>query len=407
VSFAIENGKESAKKGGNGYIVKIICCKNLPAKNLDGFSDPYVKVKLAGHNKQKTKVQKKTLNPEYNNEFYYATWGKHEKLEVSVWDYTGRLAKKVFIGQVLFSYPEQAVITGTFPLMDQKDEQPVGGTIDLTITSDYIMPLLNNDIGNTNLSNSRGGVQDNNTNHMSNSTDHNTNSNHGNHHDHEAEKKDETSVSRNTLTPSSLEPTIFHTKNPESRRGSTATESSEQSDREKELKELKKKERIEKEEQEKKRWEEMMERLKDLESENKKKSLAIEILERELTDVRQTVTVLQAKSQKKKNYLKNLFSCCSSSSSSDPESIEFSDSISIIKHPMTGHLTAHPTNNPHTTSDRMPQDHTTNLIDENNENNNENYYNNTNINNHHTFDTDPITNDRIPQNSSALSITLE
>jgi len=135
--------------------------------------------------------------------------------------------------------------------------------------------------------------------------------------------------------------------------------------------------------------------------ETKKKKT--ELLEKELTDVRQTVTILEAKSRKKKSWVTSLFSCCSSSST-DKESIEFSDAISIIKHPITGHLNAHST---HTTSDRMPQDHTSNLIDENNEENNENYNNNNNMNNHHTFDTDPITNDRIPQTSSSLSLTLE
>jgi len=106
---------------------------------MDGFSDPYVKLKLGAHPKQKTKVVKKSLNPEFNQEFRFPSWGTSEKLVASVWDWN-RVSKKVFIGQVVFSHPDQGITNGAFPLVDQKGES-VGGTMELTITSEYLQSI--------------------------------------------------------------------------------------------------------------------------------------------------------------------------------------------------------------------------------------------------------------------------
>ncbi|XP_067862430.1 rabphilin-3A [Heptranchias perlo] len=77
-----------------GLIVGIIRCVHLAAMDANGYSDPFVKICLkpdmGKKAKQKTQIKKKTLNPEFNEEFFYDI--KHsdlakKTLEFSVWDY--------------------------------------------------------------------------------------------------------------------------------------------------------------------------------------------------------------------------------------------------------------------------------------------------------------------------------
>ncbi|CAH1802389.1 unnamed protein product [Owenia fusiformis] len=74
--------------------VSIIRCAELASMDSNGYSDPYVKVYLKPDkdkkSKHKTAVKKKTLNPEFNEEFVYEI--KHNELakktlEVTVWDH--------------------------------------------------------------------------------------------------------------------------------------------------------------------------------------------------------------------------------------------------------------------------------------------------------------------------------
>ncbi|XP_072103783.1 rabphilin-3A-like isoform X2 [Mobula birostris] len=82
----------SSQQGG--LIVGIIRCVHLAAMDANGYSDPFVKICLkpdmGKKAKQKTQIKKKTLNPEFNEEFFYDI--KHsdlakKTLEFSVWDY--------------------------------------------------------------------------------------------------------------------------------------------------------------------------------------------------------------------------------------------------------------------------------------------------------------------------------
>ncbi|KAM6970326.1 double C2-like domain-containing protein beta [Aplochiton taeniatus] len=84
--------KYSSQK--SGLVVGIVRCAHLAAMDANGFSDPYVKTYLKPDenkkSKHKTIVKKKTLNPEFNEEFFYdikyADLTK-KTLEVTVWDY--------------------------------------------------------------------------------------------------------------------------------------------------------------------------------------------------------------------------------------------------------------------------------------------------------------------------------
>lgn len=77
-----------------GLIVGIVRCVHLAAMDANGYSDPFVKLWLkpdmGKKAKHKTQIKKKTLNPEFNEEFFYDI--KHsdlakKSLDISVWDY--------------------------------------------------------------------------------------------------------------------------------------------------------------------------------------------------------------------------------------------------------------------------------------------------------------------------------
>nr|XP_057912622.1 rabphilin-3A isoform X1 [Doryrhamphus excisus]XP_057912623.1 rabphilin-3A isoform X1 [Doryrhamphus excisus]XP_057912627.1 rabphilin-3A isoform X1 [Doryrhamphus excisus] len=75
-------------------VVGVVRCAHLAAMDSNGYSDPFVKVCLkpdmGKKAKNKTQIKKKTLNPEFQEEFSYEV--KHgelakKTLDISVWDY--------------------------------------------------------------------------------------------------------------------------------------------------------------------------------------------------------------------------------------------------------------------------------------------------------------------------------
>nr|XP_055226890.1 double C2-like domain-containing protein beta [Gorilla gorilla gorilla] len=104
--------KYSSQK--QGLLVGVVQCTHLAAMDANGYSDPYVKTYLRPDvdkkSKHKTAVKKKTLNPEFNEEFCYEI--KH-----------GDLAKK------------SLEVTATAPLswsmgkVGTTDHLPLGGVV--------------------------------------------------------------------------------------------------------------------------------------------------------------------------------------------------------------------------------------------------------------------------------------
>ncbi|XP_036115700.1 double C2-like domain-containing protein gamma [Molossus molossus] len=97
----------SSRRGG--LLVGVLRCAHLAPMDANGYSDPFVRLFLHPNvgkkSKYKTNVRKKTLNPEFNEEFFYA--GPREELAqktllVSVWDYDLGTAND-FIGGVQLS----------------------------------------------------------------------------------------------------------------------------------------------------------------------------------------------------------------------------------------------------------------------------------------------------------------
>ncbi|KAL4367873.1 hypothetical protein GQ457_05G031380 [Hibiscus cannabinus] len=66
-------------------IVGVMEARNIPAMDINGFSDPYVKLQL-GKQRYKTKVVKKTLNPSWGEEFSFKVEDLNEELLISVLD---------------------------------------------------------------------------------------------------------------------------------------------------------------------------------------------------------------------------------------------------------------------------------------------------------------------------------
>ncbi|XP_022246712.1 synaptotagmin-7-like isoform X2 [Limulus polyphemus] len=86
-------------------ILKIIQASNLPAKDIIGTSDPYVKVFLLPDKKHKleTKVKHRTLNPRWNETFYFEGFPLYKLqksiLYLQVFDYD-RFSRDDAIGDV-------------------------------------------------------------------------------------------------------------------------------------------------------------------------------------------------------------------------------------------------------------------------------------------------------------------
>ncbi|KDP35532.1 hypothetical protein JCGZ_08970 [Jatropha curcas] len=79
-------------------LVRVIEARNLPAMDLNGFSDPYVKVQL-GKQRFKTKVVKKNLNPSWGEEFSFRVEDLNEELVIAVLD-EDKYFNDDFVGQI-------------------------------------------------------------------------------------------------------------------------------------------------------------------------------------------------------------------------------------------------------------------------------------------------------------------
>ncbi|XP_068637413.1 C2 and GRAM domain-containing protein At1g03370-like isoform X2 [Aristolochia californica] len=78
--------------------VYVIEARNLPATDLNGSSDPYVRLQL-GKSRIKTKVVKKSLKPSWNEEFSFRVEDLNEELTVSVLD-EDKYFNDDFLGQL-------------------------------------------------------------------------------------------------------------------------------------------------------------------------------------------------------------------------------------------------------------------------------------------------------------------
>uniref|UniRef100_A0A7S3G1E6 Uncharacterized protein n=1 Tax=Palpitomonas bilix TaxID=652834 RepID=A0A7S3G1E6_9EUKA len=95
VSGAIE---VEARGKGASVIVTVFRGRGLVSKDAGGKSDPFVTVTVAGKRKQ-SKVVKKTLDPEWGEEFEFAVSDVSENITIECWDYD-RFDENDFMGYV-------------------------------------------------------------------------------------------------------------------------------------------------------------------------------------------------------------------------------------------------------------------------------------------------------------------
>ncbi|XP_014749648.1 PREDICTED: synaptotagmin-3-like [Sturnus vulgaris] len=91
--------------GSQQLQVRVLRARDLPAKDSNGFSDPYVKIYLLPDRKKKfqTKVLRRTLNPEWDETFSFGVPFAElpaRRLHFSVYDFD-RFSRHDLIGQVV------------------------------------------------------------------------------------------------------------------------------------------------------------------------------------------------------------------------------------------------------------------------------------------------------------------
>lgn len=79
-------------------VVRVIEARNIPAMDPNGYSDPFVRLKL-GRQRFKTKVVKKSLTPSWCEEFSFKVEDLKEELVISVFD-EDKFCKDDFVGLV-------------------------------------------------------------------------------------------------------------------------------------------------------------------------------------------------------------------------------------------------------------------------------------------------------------------
>ncbi|KAL2932223.1 hypothetical protein RDABS01_037633, partial [Bienertia sinuspersici] len=102
-------------------IVKVIEARNIPAMDLNGLSDPYVRIQM-GKQKFRTRVVKKCLNPYWGDEFSFRVDDLSDELVISVLD-EDKYFNDDFVGLVkfpvsrVFDSPDKSLPTAWYSLL--------------------------------------------------------------------------------------------------------------------------------------------------------------------------------------------------------------------------------------------------------------------------------------------------
>ncbi|KAK3610547.1 hypothetical protein CHS0354_008982 [Potamilus streckersoni] len=117
----------------NTLTLHIIRARNLLQKDINGLSDPFVKIYLlpgrCSENKRRTKYISRTLNPEWHETVVFHNIHpeelKYKTLELTVWDYD-RFKANDFLGEVVLDLADETYLDDKpywFPLCDHDDSR--------------------------------------------------------------------------------------------------------------------------------------------------------------------------------------------------------------------------------------------------------------------------------------------
>jgi Ca2+-dependent lipid-binding protein len=103
------------------FLLHVRCLegKNLPAADKNGYSDPYVTLRV-GQEKHKTKTVSKTVNPVFAEDFTFLVKDNKEPLIVEVWDHD-KIKRDDLLSRRQFDMAElerAGKLTGWFDLQD-------------------------------------------------------------------------------------------------------------------------------------------------------------------------------------------------------------------------------------------------------------------------------------------------
>jgi len=101
--------------------------KNLPSKDSNGYSDPYIKFKI-GKEKQKSEIHRKTLFPVYNEAFTFAVKDAKQELRMEVWDKDKWTSDAIGFHIIpLEELEKDETMQSWFPLSDAKSTKIIPG----------------------------------------------------------------------------------------------------------------------------------------------------------------------------------------------------------------------------------------------------------------------------------------
>eukprot|EP00485_Elphidium_margaritaceum_P010684 CAMPEP_0202685632 /NCGR_PEP_ID=MMETSP1385-20130828/1447_1 /ASSEMBLY_ACC=CAM_ASM_000861 /TAXON_ID=933848 /ORGANISM="Elphidium margaritaceum" /LENGTH=513 /DNA_ID=CAMNT_0049340043 /DNA_START=132 /DNA_END=1673 /DNA_ORIENTATION=+ len=122
-------------------VIDVVSGQDLPAKDIDGKSDPFCQISVLDV-KDKTKVIKNELNPQFNEKFTYKFFKNPKKVTFEVYDKD--LTSNEFMGYAEFDLDKQLSakepFNGSLPLKNKKNKK-TKGMLNVRIATQEFSPV--------------------------------------------------------------------------------------------------------------------------------------------------------------------------------------------------------------------------------------------------------------------------
>merc|ERR1712228_154519 len=124
--------------------LEVISGHGLPSKDMDGKSDPFVKIKI-GDKEMKTKAIKDNLNPIWNAKYSFEFFENPKNVQFTVMDED--VTSNDMIGMATFDLSQQfksksgKAFNGNLKLKKKNNKKNAGGTILVKISAQKLLPF--------------------------------------------------------------------------------------------------------------------------------------------------------------------------------------------------------------------------------------------------------------------------